>query len=187
MDSKVRRGQLANWRPHWNAFGESTTLSGASSANTRLRIVVKSEPAAVTTQEAVDGCREKAMKIASVEQVESGNIVELSIAGHVLKWTRQSNFSRRASLRKGDGWNLKNHSHLTVGRHLREKTHRGMLVVTIWKGEERGICIAALQELLKIVKDQIEEPIVAFIVLNKESAIWKDASMKTLLRDDQLK
>ena len=62
-----------------------------------------------------------------------------------------------------------------------------MLVVTIWKGEERGICRAALKELLKIVKDQIEEPSVAFIVLNKESAIWKDASMKTLLRDDQLK
>ena len=39
--------------------GESTTLTGAQSANTRRRIVVKSEPVAVTTQEAVDGCREK--------------------------------------------------------------------------------------------------------------------------------
>ena len=113
--------------------------------------------------------------------------MELSIAGHVLTWTRQSNFFRRASLSKADGWNLKNHSHLTVARHLREKTHTSVLVVTIWKGEERGICIAALQELLKIVKDQNEERSVAFIVLNKEPAIWKDESMKTLLRDDQLK
>ena len=46
---------------------------------------------------------------------------------------------------------------------------------------------AALKELLKIVKDQIEERSGAVIVLNKESAIWKDASMKTLLRDYQLK
>ena len=35
--------------------------------NTRRRIVGKSEPVAVTTQEAVDGYREKAMRIASVE------------------------------------------------------------------------------------------------------------------------
>ena len=39
--------------------GESTALPGASSANTRRRIVVKSEPAAVTDQDAVDGYREK--------------------------------------------------------------------------------------------------------------------------------
>ena len=52
-----------------------------------------------------------------------------------------------------------------------------MLVVTIREGEE----------LSKIVKDQIEERSVAVIVLNTESATWKDASMKTLLRDGQLK
>ena len=39
----------------------------------------KSEPTAVTTQEAVDGYREKAIRIASVEQIELGNIMELSI------------------------------------------------------------------------------------------------------------
>ena len=39
---------------------------------------MKSEPLAVTTQEAVDGYREKAMRIASVEQIELGNIMELS-------------------------------------------------------------------------------------------------------------
>ena len=39
----------------------------------------QSEPVAVTTQEAVDGYREKALRIASVEQVELGNITEMSI------------------------------------------------------------------------------------------------------------
>ena len=60
---------------------EGTALPAAPSANTRRRIVVKSEPMAVTTQEAVDGYREKAMIIASVEQIELGNIMELSITG----------------------------------------------------------------------------------------------------------
>ena len=73
--------------------GESTSLPGAPSANTRRRIVVKSEPVAVTTQEAVDGYREKAMMIASVKQVELGNIMELSITGQVLKWETESNRS----------------------------------------------------------------------------------------------
>ena len=35
--------------------GESTTLPGAPSENTRRRTAVKAEPVAVTTQEAVDG------------------------------------------------------------------------------------------------------------------------------------
>ena len=65
----------------------------------------------------------KKERIASVEQVEPGNITELSITGHVLKWARQSNLSGELSLSKADGWNLKNHSRLTVARHLREKTH----------------------------------------------------------------
>ena len=76
--------------------------------------VVKSEPAAA-------GHRERPMRIASVEQIELGNIMELSITGQVLKWARQSNLSGGLALRKADGWNLKNHSHLTVARHLREK------------------------------------------------------------------
>ena len=41
------------------ATGESMTLPSALEANTKRRIVVKSEPVAVTTQEAVDGYREK--------------------------------------------------------------------------------------------------------------------------------
>ena len=151
--------------------GESTTLPGAPSANTRRRIVVKSEPVAVTTQEAVDGYREQAMRITSVEQNESGNIMELSITGQVLKWARQSNLPGGLLLSKADGWNLKNHSLLTVARRLREKIHSSMLVVTIREGEERGICSAALKELLNIVKDPHEERSMVVIVLNKESAI----------------
>ena len=85
-----------------------------------------------------------------------------SITGHVLKWARQSNLS----LGKGDGWNLKNHYHLAVARHLREKTHSSMLVVTIREGEKRSVVV---------------------LVLNKESAMWKEAIMKTLLRGDQMK
>ena len=82
---------------------------------------------------------------------------------------------------------MKNHGHLAVARHLREKTLTSILVVTTREGEERGCCSAALKELLKIVKDQAEERSVVVIVVNKELAIWKDASMKTLSRDDQLK
>ena len=58
---------------------------------------------------------------------------------------------------------------------------------TLRKDEGRGICSAVLKELLRIVKDQVEERSVAVTVLNKESAIWKDAGMKTLSRDAQLK
>ena len=53
--------------------GEST-IPIAPPASTRRRIVTESEPVAVTTQEAVDGCREKAMRIASIEQVELESI-----------------------------------------------------------------------------------------------------------------
>ena len=47
---------------------------------------------------------------------------------------------------------MKNHSHLTVARYLREKTLPSMLVVAIREGEERGIYSAALRELLRFVK-----------------------------------
>ena len=40
---------------------------------------------------------------------------------------------------------------------------------------------------MRIVKDQIEERSVVVTVLNLESSVWKDDSMKTLPRDDQLK
>ena len=55
-----------------------------------------SEPVAVTAQEAID--REKALRIASVEQVELGNIMEVSVVGQVLKWARRMNPSGGLSL-----------------------------------------------------------------------------------------
>ena len=82
---------------------------------------------------------------------------------------------------------MKNHSHLTVARHLREKTHPSVLVVTIREGEYRGICSAALRELWRIIKDQIEERGVIVVVMSRESAIWKKASLKSVIRENQLK
>ena len=51
--------------------------------------------------------------------------------------------------RKSDGWNLKNHSHLTVARHLREKTHPSMLVVTIREGEDQGLCQRNIERVVE--------------------------------------
>ena len=63
------------------------------------------------------------------EQVELGNFVELLFTGQVLRMARQSELlCGGLSLRKADGWNLKNHSHLTVARQLLEKTHPSVLV-----------------------------------------------------------
>ena len=53
-------------------ISEGTEMSETPTANTRRRIVGKSEPVAVTTQEAIDGYREKTRRIASVEQIELG-------------------------------------------------------------------------------------------------------------------
>ena len=116
------------------------------------------------------------------EQTDLGNTMQLSITGQVLRWARQSNFSGGVSLRRADGWNLKDHSRLKVARHLREKTHPSVLVVTTREGEERAMCSAALRELLRIVKDQIGERSVVIFVLKKESTIWFEASVKKLLR-----
>ena len=138
---------------------------GASSTNIRRRIAMKSEPRAVTTQEAIEGYQEKAMRIESVEQIELGSIMELSITGQVLRWAKRSNLSGRVSLRKADGWKMKHHSHLTVARHWREKIHPS--VVTVGKGEERGMCSAALRELLRIVKDQMGEKCAVAMVLSR--------------------
>ena len=167
--------------------GEGTALPAVPSANTRRRIVGKSEPVAVTTQEAVDGYREKARRIASVEQIELGNIMGLSITGHVLRWARRMNLSGGVSLCKADGWNMKNHSYLSVARRLREKIHPSMLVVTIREDEERGSCSAALRELWRIVKDQIEGRTVVVVVTSRNSTIWGGASLKSVMREDQLK
>ena len=66
---------------------------------------------------------------------------------------------------------MKNHCHLTVARHFRETTHSSMLVVTTREGEERGIYNAALKELLKVVKDQIEERSAVVLAWNKEQRV----------------
>ena len=105
---------------------------------------MKSEARAVTTQEAVDGYREKAMRIESVEQIELGSIMELTITGQVALVGNTNNLPGGVSLRKADGWNMKNHSHLTVARHLREKIHPSVLVLTIREGEEKGMSSAAM-------------------------------------------
>ena len=85
-------------------------------------------------------------------------------------------------MRKGDGWNLKNHSHLTVARHLCEKIHPSMLVATIREGEEKGMSNAALRELLRFSKDQMGERSVVVIVLSNRSTIWRKTSMSEEMR-----
>ena len=42
-------------------------------------------------------------------------------------------------------------------------------------------------ELLRIVKDQIEERGVVVIVSNRESAIWREAGLRSVTRENQLK
>ena len=118
---------------------------------------MKSDPVAVTTQEAIDGSCEKVMRIASVEQVELGEHLELSIMGQVLKWARHMNFSGGLSLCKAVGWNMKNHRHLMIARRLRVETHPSLLIATVREGEEQGICSATMEGLLRVVKDQVEE------------------------------
>ena len=69
---------------HPKRFAEKTS---PAEAQTRSSVV------AVTTQEGIDGYRENAMRIESVEQVELGSIMELSVSSRVLKRARQSKFS----------------------------------------------------------------------------------------------
>ena len=113
--------------------------------------------------------------------------MELSITGQVLGWARQSNLSGGVSWRKADGRNMKNHSHLTVARHLREKIHPIVLVVTIRQGEEKGKCGAVMRELLRIVNYQIGEECAVAMVMSRKSTIWRGAIVRTLLRKRQMK
>ena len=82
---------------------------------------------------------------------------------------------------------MKNHSHLTVARHLLEKTHPSMLVVTIREGEDQGLCSATLRELWRIVKDQIEERSVVVMVMSRNSEVWTKASLKSVMREHHRK
>ena len=63
------------------------------------------------------------MRIASVEQIELGSVMDMSLAGQKLKWARQAKPSGGASLSNANGWNLKNQSHLTTAKCLRETSH----------------------------------------------------------------
>ena len=58
------------------------------------------------------------MRIASVEQIVLGNLMELSITGQLLGLARQSSSYGGLSLREADRWKLKNHSHLVVAKYL---------------------------------------------------------------------
>ena len=81
---------------------------------------------------------------------------------------------------------MKNHSRLTVARHLREKIPI-VLVVKIREGEGKGICSAVMRELLSIVKDETGEECAVAMVLSRKSTIWRRAIVKTLLRKRQTK
>ena len=83
--------------------------------------------------------------------------MELSIAGQVLRWARQSNPSGGA-----DGWNIKNHSHLTVARHLREKVDPIVLVVTTEKASKKECAVQKVNNLEKtdcenLAKEETDE------------------------------
>ena len=84
--------------------------TGATRRNSEITLPAEGQPSsltvAITVQEGIDGYREKAMRIASVVQVEVGSFVELSVSGHVLKWARQSKLSGGAALSVANGWNL---------------------------------------------------------------------------------
>ena len=168
IESGVQTGDLLEM-----GTGESTTLLGASSANSRRRTVRTSSRrhARSSRRASRKNIEDRECRTGRTGQ-HNGDVNHVACAqmGKTIEplWG--------LSLSKADGWNLKNHSHLTVARHLREKNHPSMLVVTIRDGEDRGICSAALEELLNIVKDQMEDRSVVVFALNKESAIWKNSS-----------
>ena len=162
---------------------EGTAALETQPANTRRRVIGKSEPVAITTQEAIDGYREKAWRIASLDQIELGSIMELSISGQLLRGAKRLSIPGGISLCKTDGWNMKNHSHLKVARRLREKIHPTTLAVTIRENEDGGMCSATLRELRRIVKDQLNDQTAVVVAISRNSEIWKGTSM----RFDQLK
>ena len=117
--------------------GESTALPGAPPANTRWRIVVESEPVAVTTQEAVDGYCEKTMRIA----VGHGSGAQVGRTIELL-WrivTTQSGLMELQESQPPDS------------------CHALAREYSFHEGEEKGMRSAALRGLLRIVKDQIED------------------------------
>ena len=62
-----------------------------------------------------------------------------------------------------------------------------MMIAMTTEGKDQGLCSAALRELWRIAKDQIEERDVVVIVMSRNLAAWRKASMKSVKREDQLK
>ena len=64
----------------------------------------------------------------SVEQVELGSIMELSVSGDALRWVRQSKRSGGASRSIANGWNLKkSRGHFTVAKPMHEMIKLSLL------------------------------------------------------------
>ena len=63
----------------------SNIFLGFGSRSIRVSLQPSGSAKAITIQEGIDGYHEKAMRVASVELVELGSIVELSVSGHVLR------------------------------------------------------------------------------------------------------
>ena len=82
--------------------GDSTGDEGEFAApDRRLRSRHENKPTQRerNEQEAIDKSREREMRIESVERIELGNIMELSITGQVLRWVKQSKSTGGLSLR----------------------------------------------------------------------------------------
>ena len=94
--------------------------------------------------------------------------------------------SSGASLSIANGWNAKDRSHLTNAKHLSEGIKPNLLSVTLREGEERSTQSAASIMWVKLIKDEVREQSVVVLVLNKESAIWSETTMKSWLRHAQL-
>ena len=67
------------------------------------------------------------------------------------------------------------------------RKHSSMMIAMTREGKDQGLCSAALRELWRIAKDQIEERDVVVIVMCRNLAAWRKASMKSVKREDQLK
>ena len=73
------------------------------------------------------------MRIASVEQVELGNIMELSITGHVHKMGKAVKFSGGLSLSKANGLELEESQSPGSCQAPAWEDSPSMLVITIWE------------------------------------------------------
>ena len=120
---------------------KEVALPSALAPNTRRIIDEKSALVAITTQEGIDGYREKATRTAHVEQIELISFMELL---PVLKRTRQS-IPLWRNVAEQSRWMEPEESQPSDICHLREQTHHQLI------DEEREICSAALKKLVDII------------------------------------